>query len=171
MNNNIQTFYLSFLVLLFAFAFTCCSDENEEELSPDNIININGQDIYVHPTDNSTGIQWYNGEYIITEATSTDDGKANTTKIISVLGDGDYAACLCDKLEALDYNDWYLPSKEELDALYQNKEILGGFSPEEYWSSTEEDNDDAYYQSFETGQIMESDEKNYTKRVRCIRKD
>jgi len=166
---SIHKLFLTFISFLIVFSINSCS--KDDELPPDMVININGQDIFVHPTDNSVSIHWYNGEFIITEATSTTDGEANTAKIISAQGKGDYAACLCDELEAFGYDDWYLPSKEELDALYQNKEKLGGFSPDDYWSSTEEDNDDAWYQSFETGIMMESDEKNFTKKVRCIRKD
>ena len=32
---------------------------------------------------------------------------------------------------------WRLPSKEELNILYQNKKKIGGFAKEIYWSSSE----------------------------------
>ena len=35
------------------------------------------------------------------------------------------------------YNDWYLPSVDELYKLYLKKSIIGGFSSDLYWSSTE----------------------------------
>ena len=32
---------------------------------------------------------------------------------------------------------WRLPTKEEWNVLYENKDKIGGFSPRYYWSSTE----------------------------------
>ena len=32
---------------------------------------------------------------------------------------------------------WRLPTKDELNVLYENKDKIGGFSPSVYWSSTE----------------------------------
>jgi len=51
-------------------------------------------------TDQSTGIQWYNGSYITTGARGTvvGTGLANTRKIIKAQGAGSYAAKLCDEL-------------------------------------------------------------------------
>lgn len=50
------------------------------------------------------------------------------------------------------YSDWRLPSKDELNILYLNKTILGGFSQSDYWSGTVNETDDsAWAQSFEDG--------------------
>ena len=35
---------------------------------------------------------------------------------------------------------WHLPTKDELNLLYQNKDAIGGFDPSPYWSSTENGN-------------------------------
>jgi hypothetical protein len=35
------------------------------------------------------------------------------------------------------YNDWYLPSKDELFKLYQNKTAIGNFNGDWYYSSSE----------------------------------
>ena len=43
-------------------------------------------------------------------------------------------------------NDWFLPSKDELAQLYAQKTIVGGFVGDGYWSSTEFDSTDAWYQ-------------------------
>ncbi|MFN8258943.1 MAG: hypothetical protein U0W24_24860 [Bacteroidales bacterium] len=34
------------------------------------------------------------------------------------------------------YNDWRLPTRDELDQLYKHREIIGGFTYQMYWSST-----------------------------------
>ena len=89
--------------------------------------------------DQSTGIQWYNGRYVVTGATGTaiGTGQANTTAIVTIQGAGSYAAQLCNDLTAGGYKDWYLPSKDELDKLYTNKVAIGGFADFYYWSSSE----------------------------------
>jgi len=122
------------------------------------------------PSDQSTGSQWYNGSYIITGATGTaiGTGKSNTTRIIQAQGEGGYAAKLCDDLVLNGYSDWYLPSKDELNILYQNKNLIGGFTTDYYWSSSENDTNDAWYQYFYIGN------QNYlykycTYRVRAVR--
>jgi len=51
---------------------------------------------------------------------------------------------------------WHLPTKEELNILFENKQIIKGISNLRYWSSTEWDKGeyayyDAYGQDFENG--------------------
>jgi hypothetical protein len=46
------------------------------------------------------------------------------------------AAKLCDDLVDGGYADWYLPSSDELYKLYLNKDIIGGFVQNYYWSSS-----------------------------------
>ena len=92
------------------------------------------------PSDQSTGIVWWNGSYITTGAagTATGTGAANTTAIVASQGAGSYAAKLCDDLVLNGYSDWYLPSKDELNKLYLNKRAVGGFATYFYWSSSED---------------------------------
>jgi clan AA aspartic protease (TIGR02281 family) len=47
-------------------------------------------------------------------------------------------------------DNWRLPTKEELDYLYKNKEMVGGFKDVYYWSSTEYDSRVAWVQFFYT---------------------
>ena len=105
------------------------------------------------PTDQSTAIKWYNGSFITTGATGTaiGTGLANTNAIIAAQGAGSYAATLCRNLALGGYNDWYLPSTDELNELYTNKNLITGFAATYYWSSSEVDNYGAYYQYFLDG--------------------
>jgi hypothetical protein len=117
------------------------------------------------PSDQSTGIQWYNGIYIITNATfdGVKAGQSNTKLIINTQGAGSYAAKLCDDLIIYSntglFEDWYLPSKYELNLMYQNigqgnalgLGNVGGFANLGYWSSTESGNANAWAQRFDNG--------------------
>lgn len=98
------------------------------------------------------GIQWHNGSNMVTGATSfkIGAGQANTTAIVTIQGAGSYAAQLCNDLTEGGYNDWFLPSKDELDKLYINRVAIGGFIDFIYWSSTESNAWYAWVQEFRT---------------------
>ena len=105
------------------------------------------------PSDQSSTDAWWNGSFITTGATDTINGLANTTKIINAQGNsGTYAARLCTNYRGGGYNDWFLPSKDQLNFLYLNKSIIGGFSDNIYWSSTEYDLGEAWVQDFSTAE-------------------
>jgi hypothetical protein len=80
-------------------------------------------------------------------------GQANTTAIVKAQGAGSYAAKLCDDLVLGGYNDWYLPSTDELHQLFLNQSVVGGFVSRSqiYWSSTEWSQYDAWYVGFNNG--------------------
>jgi len=124
------------------------------------------------PQDQSADIQWYDGNYIVTGATGTaiGTGKSNTKKIVQKQGSGNYAAKLCDDLVLNGYDDWYLPSKDELNELYKNKYLIGGFSTKKdfYWSSSEHNFNNAWLQYFNDGSQYYYF-KYYTYRVRAVR--
>jgi len=73
--------------------------------------------------------------------TGIGNGKRNTQLIINNLKH--YELWLpvhyCNELKYGGFNDWFLPSKDELDLMYRNLSIkgLGDFSSGEYWSSSE----------------------------------
>lgn len=89
--------------------------------------------------DHYRSVPWYNGEFVKTGATGKEIGIGleNTRKIIAALGDGDYAASNCYKLVSDGYSDWFLPSQNELDAMFKHYEILGMEKSSKYWSSTD----------------------------------
>ena len=103
------------------------------------------------PSDQSTGIQWFSGTTVIANKASVTlgTGKENTKTIVSLQGSGGYAAKLCTDLKLNGYDDWYLPSKEELNKLYINKNLIGGFGEVTYWSSSE--NGNVWVQNFFNG--------------------
>jgi hypothetical protein len=96
---------------------------------------------------------WWNGAYIKTFATADaiGTGQSNTKKIIGAQGAGRYAAFICAQFTFDGYTDWYLPSKGELFELYTTKNLIGGFQNAPYWSSTEENKYQAWYQNFSLG--------------------
>jgi hypothetical protein len=126
------------------------------------------------PSDQSEGIQWWNGSFTTTGATGTalGTGQANTTAIVANQGAGSYAASICAAYSvtvgATTYNDWYLPSKDELNKLYLSKDAVGGFASAFYWSSSEFVNLLAWRQSFASG-FQGLDSKGNSGRVRAVR--
>jgi hypothetical protein len=158
--NNISTAYGQQLV------FT--SQESEVTLPS---IEFNGT-LFIHPTDNSSSLR-YGSISIETQATSHTDGQNNTQLIVNTNADhnnGNYAARLCSELNAFGYSDWYLPAKDELNALYLNHETIGGFSASGYWSSTELNAVNAFNQYFNTG-YSGTTVKTNNFRVRCVRRN
>ena len=105
--------------------------------------------------DQSTGIKWWNGSYVTTGASGTTigTGQSNTTTIVSVQGAGSYAAKLCNDLVLNSYDDWFMPSKNELALMYTNLKLagLGSFSAQNYWSSSEIDDVLVWSQHFDNG--------------------
>jgi len=97
--------------------------------------------------------QWYNGSFISTNTFEGDIGKgqSNTTKIIEIQGDGIYAASICDQLVLNGYSDWFLPSKSELNLLYQQRNFFANFEYGYYWSSSEYDTINVWNQYFPYG--------------------
>ena len=104
-------------------------------------------------------------------------GKANTASIIAAhkaIGDdgSTYAARICNEYSVtvggVTYGDWYLPSKDELNLLYAQKNVVGGFAGSSYWSSTERDADRVWRKSFSNGNQYFSN-KNSNSAVRAIR--
>ena len=138
--------------------------------------------------DQSIGVIWYAGTYGNTQAKGDGPyaGEANTSIIIAAqvaIGDdgSTYAARICNELQITEggktYGDWYLPSKEELNLMYQNKATIdataganggSGFASAYYWSSTEGSSYSAWEQYFGNGN-QGWQNKGYTFRVRAVR--
>jgi hypothetical protein len=47
------------------------------------------------------------------------------------------AKAVCSTLGLNEHDDWHLPSRTELGVLYANRNVVGGFTENYYWSCTE----------------------------------
>lgn len=70
------------------------------------------------------------------EGAAIGSGAANTQSIVEVCSSG--AAVTASKYTGGGERDWYLPSQDELDAMYERRDLIGGFASDYYWSSTRE---------------------------------
>jgi hypothetical protein len=87
-------------------------------------------------------------------ATDTYTGEFNTQSILNTTLASNTVAKQCNDfsvtVDSILYNDWYLPSTEEMTAIYNAGYIIGVGT---YWTSTEYDTDNAYKIDIATGVI------------------
>jgi hypothetical protein len=82
---------------------------------------------------------WCQNTTLLIGATGTaiGTGASNTKKILVKCTDG--AAVAAAAFRGGGKSDWFLPSKDELFQLYQELNVVFGFFPDVYWSSSEFD--------------------------------
>ena len=136
--------------------------------------------------DQSSSIRWIlGGNTQTTEnggtSASIGQGQTNTTAMMSQVGYTGGAAKVCNDytitVNGIIYNDWFLPSKDELNQMYTNKAAINSaatansgsnFFDYYYWSSTEYNSNIAWLQYF-----FNADQnlggKDYTINVRAVR--
>ncbi|WP_158849446.1 DUF1566 domain-containing protein [Algibacter sp. L1A34] len=109
-------------------------------------------------------------------------GLANTLAITAAYPDIDTAAKLCLNFEDDEYADWYLPSLDELNLIYTNKNKINATAianegevfktldddRSNYWSSSEEVEINAWLIQFDTG-LTKTYYKTYIQNIRPIR--
>jgi hypothetical protein len=119
-------------------------------------------------SDQSSGAQWgCFGTLIGGTGTAIGTGQANTTAIVNGCSTPGIAAQICDALVLNGYSDWFLPSKDELNQMYIQKTVIGGFI-DYYWSSSEKNAGGAWYQYFPNG-AQDYNNKYTTYYVRAVR--
>ncbi len=100
-------------------------------------------------------------------------GKQNTKEIFDSCSTVGIAARICSNLDINGFNDWFLPSRDELRKLNDNKIAIGGFTDNEpyaYWSSTEKDKNYAWTYYISNGYSYEqATTKESVRKVRAIR--
>ncbi|MDA9089694.1 DUF1566 domain-containing protein [Maribacter arcticus] len=132
-------------------------------------------------TDQSAGIQWYNEQYIETGATgiAIGTGASNTNAIIAAQGATEtaYAAGLARAYRGGGFNDWFLPSQDELNLMNIHKVAINAtvvahsgvaLALDYYWSSSENGFWIAWSQVFTNG-TQSNDNKYGTSAVRAVR--
>lgn len=122
-------------------------------------------------TDLSAGAPWGCMGSVLSGAdgTANGTGNQNTADIIKGCSEAGTAAKLCNDLVLEGFSDWYLPSKDELNLMYQQKDMIGGFIKDKYWSSTEATGVAAWLQDFDGGAQYGTTQKDYGTSVRAIR--
>ncbi|NOT52566.1 MAG: hypothetical protein HOP10_14975 [Chitinophagaceae bacterium] len=122
-------------------------------------------------------VMWGGYEEIIADAAKSEsNGANNTTAIVTAVGNNSgfegkpYAAKLCSEAKAGDKDDWYLPSKDESDAIYAFKEKFPGIEERgTIWTSTEASGTTAVSKYWYTGAYYNV-QKVDTYQFVCIRK-
>jgi hypothetical protein len=100
-------------------------------------------------------------------------GGFNSFTIVNNCAEPEAAAHLCDTLTLNGYSDWFLPSRDELFQMYLQKNVVGGFQENLYWSSTEAGDAEipeeaAWIVNFIDGGWGWTSKANYLN-VRCVR--
>jgi TolB-like protein len=134
------------------------------------------------PKDEPTAEWGAYGKTVGGTATGVGAGERNTELILEFLKNSTRevgrAAQFCEEQFAGKFDDWFLPSKDELNLMYQNLKVkgLGGFGSGVYWSSSEIGSATSWIQDFKDGNQMSSDNwvmgdarKNNTYSIRAIR--
>ena len=118
------------------------------------------------------------GTLVGTTEIAVGTGKANTAAIVSVYGDSEpfegrteYAAKLCYELVLGGKDDWFLPSRNELDRMYANLHLseLGEFDAWSYLSSSEVDSALVWRQDFASGAQTSNAKGSTFDRIRAVR--
>ena len=119
-------------------------------------------------TDQSIAAEWGCYGTFIGTLPAIGTGQANTTLIVYLCSTAGIAARICDALVLNGYSDWFLPSKDELNQMYLQKTVIGGFGNNYYWSSFASSAASAWLQYFATG-LQDFGDKDYTEYVRAVR--
>jgi hypothetical protein len=120
----------------------------------------------IQDQNSNSGIEWILGGNTQTTtnggtSASIGQGQTNTTAMMGQAGYTGGAAKVCNDysitVNEITYSDWFLPSKDELNQMYQNRETINTTAAANsgsnsfdysYWSSTEYDFEYAWKQYF-----------------------
>lgn len=197
---NYNKFYLNrylmiILISIFLSMFLTCSGEENDLLEAPNGISIykirdtgpaggivfydkgyysNGwRYLEAAPSDQSESAEWGCEGSLITGADGTEigTGMQNTNDIINGCSTEGKAADICSVLVLGGYDDWFLPSIDELELMLQT--MKDGYNInyyDSYWSSSENSADWAWYSYIASESSNHYGLKSYIwNRVRAIR--
>ncbi len=134
------------------------------------------------------GIVWgcYGTEIYNSNGTSIGTGAQNTLDILAYCNEDSTAAFYAANSVSQGYDDWFLPSHDELDKMHCLSQVIDSISALNggedfvfddhygYWSSTQDDENFAYFQDFKSGGNCTNSPESYPKRylylsVRAVR--
>ena len=160
-------------LLPFFIIFIVSKDLSAQKIIP---IEFNGKKYEVLDMTSKGKVMWGGYEEIALDAAKSEsNGEANTKAIVLAVGknsgfdDKPYAAKLCSEMTNGDKDDWYLPSKEESDAIYNFKDKFNVEERGTIWTSTEASGTTAVTKYWYTGayyNVQKVDEYHFV----CIRK-
>jgi hypothetical protein len=128
---------------------------------------LNG--LEVAPVDQSAGAFWgCQGTVLFVSGTAIGTGAQNTADILAGCSDPGIAARIANDYTLNGFGDWFLPSQDELNELYLQRAVVGGYTTGVYWSSSEALALSAKGQDFTNGSVFIGDKNNNTG-VRAIR--
>ena len=138
----------------------------------------NGGGLIAAPSDQSPAVWGCYGEPIGGTGSAIGTGNQNTMNIVEGCDSSESAAYICANLILGGYEDWFLPSEDELYKMYLKREDINttalanngsSFSPSFYWSSTESDDYHASRHYFINEGWQSVVTKNGTLSVRAVR--
>jgi len=111
-------------------------------------------DLMIYQNDIPTNDTYYFADIrysnsVLIGSTDTYTGEFNTTLIVDISGVTVTAAKYCNDLVLGGYNDWYLPSTEEMTAINNAGFLIS--TPTELWTSLEHDESSAFVFNTSTG--------------------
>jgi hypothetical protein len=123
------------------------------------------------PNDQGNYVWGCYGTSIPGTGTSLGMGAYNTAAIVAGCTQTNIAAKICDDLVLNGYSDWYLPSIDELQIMYEllMANGIGNFANNYYWSSSEYDSGYAWYVYFVSGDVDYNYKGSYDGSVRAVR--
>ena len=124
------------------------------------------------------GIVWgcYGLEVDHSDGIAIGTGAQNTLAILADCSEDSTAAFYASNSVSQGYNDWFLPSHDELDQMHCLSEVIDSVATLNggknfifdnhygYWSSTQDDENFAYYQDFRSGSNCTNSPESYPKR-------
>jgi hypothetical protein len=131
------------------------------------------------PFDQSAGAKWGCFRRAIAGArgTAIGTGKQNTVDMLAACTEPGTAAQLCASLSMNGVGGWFLPSRDELAAMYRGLKAHGAADFRDagladnftYWTSSQQTADMANHIDFADAGRQHYDDKDFPRRVRAIR--
>ena len=100
------------------------------------LVNADGSGLEAAPTDLDSTFKW-GCEGVVTGITDESIGSGSTNTSMMIANGCANAALAATNFSIGSFSDWFIPSKEELKVLYDQRALLNGLVAAKYWSSTE----------------------------------